>query len=355
MPERECPGPGSPDALVNKAIMPLCRAPGSEPGASDPQWWTASAIVRPVPVPLVSAAVITYNQRKYVEAALGSVLAQTYPHIEIIVGDDGSTDGTPDVLRRLQQRYPDRIGLALSPVNRGITANCNAVLAQSRGEYVAWLGGDDEWLPEKLSRQVKDLEAHPHASLSHHAVEMFFEGTGEVRVLDENPLRHPSVTELVSHCFINGSSVLHRRSAAPPHGFRSELQHGSDWLFYIETAMSGGLVRTPGVLGRYRQHAEQVTHPLAPYRAVVVSDYRRSLKRLSATYPELRKPVRKGLMTLWIWEFGVQRSAGTPLTVQVRALARAVAANPSPRELRQPLQNVLVRVLREHIERLRRR
>ena len=124
--------------------------------------------------PAVSISVLTYNQRDYVSRALDSILEQRVDfEYEIIVGDDGSTDGTRAVLLDYQRRFPDRIQLILHPRHYedevpGRTNNLTN-LQNCRGKYTAILDGDDYWTdPDKLQRQYDLLEAHPDVSLSCH-------------------------------------------------------------------------------------------------------------------------------------------------------------------------------------------
>lgn len=106
---------------------------------------------------MVSAIIPTYNRRELVVHAVGTVLAQTMPVAEIIVVDDGSTDGTEAALR---EAFGDRI-VYVRQANAGVSAARNRGLALARGRYLALLDSDDEWLPEKTARQVEWLEAHP--------------------------------------------------------------------------------------------------------------------------------------------------------------------------------------------------
>jgi glycosyltransferase involved in cell wall biosynthesis len=103
--------------------------------------------------PLVSAIIPTYNRAHLVTDAVDSILGQTYPEVEIIVVDDGSTD---DTLARLA-RYGSRIRV-ISQKNAGPAAARNRGIAAATGEFVAFLDSDDLWLPEKLERQVRMLE-----------------------------------------------------------------------------------------------------------------------------------------------------------------------------------------------------
>jgi glycosyltransferase involved in cell wall biosynthesis len=103
----------------------------------------------------------TFNRRQLVERAVRSVLAQTRSIEDIIVVDDGSTDGTGDALAAA---FDDRIRYVWQ-ANRGVAAARNHGLRLARGRYIAFLDSDDEWTPEKTDRQVRWLEAHPDFGL----------------------------------------------------------------------------------------------------------------------------------------------------------------------------------------------
>ena len=107
--------------------------------------------------PLVSAVIPTYNRARDVRIAVETALSQTYPTIEVIVVDDGSTDGTAEALR---QEFGDRLRCLVKP-NGGVSSARNAGLAAARGDYLALLDSDDEWLPTHVEAQVAFLERHP--------------------------------------------------------------------------------------------------------------------------------------------------------------------------------------------------
>jgi Glycosyl transferase family 2 len=110
-------------------------------------------------LPLVSIIVPVYNGEKYVRESLDSILAQTYPHTEILVMDDASTDGTPAIL----QSYAGRIRVVRQPQNRGIYANANDGIAMARGEYIAVYHADDVYEPVMVEREVEFLERYREA------------------------------------------------------------------------------------------------------------------------------------------------------------------------------------------------
>jgi glycosyltransferase involved in cell wall biosynthesis len=110
--------------------------------------------------PLVSVVIPTYNRVGQTIAAVDSVLAQTYTDLEIIVVDDGSTDGSDEAIQRLigERTGGGRPIRFLSQPNQGASAARNTGIANARGEYIAFLDSDDSWVPEKLEWQVRALE-----------------------------------------------------------------------------------------------------------------------------------------------------------------------------------------------------
>ncbi len=107
---------------------------------------------------MVSVVLPTYNRGWIVEEAVDSVLSQDYPAMELIVVDDGSTDGTPEIL----DRYGDRIRV-IRQRNRGVSAARNAGIDAASGELIAFLDSDDRWLEGKVREQVRFFRDHPEA------------------------------------------------------------------------------------------------------------------------------------------------------------------------------------------------
>lgn len=212
----------------------------------------------PVVWPKVSVMVITYNQQHWIEETLDSVLSQGYPNLELVVADDCSTDNTPDILRRYAEAWPGVVKPVLNPVNLGITGNCNAAFDACTGELVAILGGDDLFLPGKLHAQVRQFE-DPEVVLSYHAVDVFLSQTDETLFLTNQMPREDlnDVYEIIRKGGIPGaSSVMVRRSACPAKRFDERLPTVSDWLFYIDVALRGKVVKLDGLYGRYRKHGK---------------------------------------------------------------------------------------------------
>lgn len=123
-------------------------------------------------LPLVSIVTPSYNQARFLEATLESVLAQTYPNIEYIVIDGGSTDGSVEVL----QRYADRLAYWVSEKDAGQTDAINKGFARATGEVLAWLNSDDTYEPHAVAEAVAFLQEHPDVGLVY----------GDANFTDEN-------------------------------------------------------------------------------------------------------------------------------------------------------------------------
>src|SRR5262245_14501161 len=122
----------------------------------------------------VSVCIPTYNGAKFVAEAVQSVLVQSSTDFELLVVDDGSTDGTLDIVRSFTD---SRIQIHQNEKRLGIPKNWNHCLALARGEYICLFHQDDVMLPENLQRKVQVLAADPIVGLVHSAVEIVTEGS----------------------------------------------------------------------------------------------------------------------------------------------------------------------------------
>ncbi len=113
-------------------------------------------------MPLISVIIPTYNRAYCLKRAIDSVLTQTFQNYELMIVDDGSTDETQKVLKAYQD---ERLRIFTLAKNRGVSASRNVGIAKAKGQWVAFLDSDDEWLPQKLQRQYDDLQHFPHAGV----------------------------------------------------------------------------------------------------------------------------------------------------------------------------------------------
>src|SRR5215467_13265615 len=137
-------------------------------------------------IPMVSAIIIFLNAEKFLSEAIDSVLGQTFHDWELLLVDDGSTDGGSAIARRYSQKYPVRVQYLEHPshTNRGMSASRNLGIKHARGEYIAFLDADDVWLPHKLSEQVALLEAHPDVGMTYGHALIWSSWTGSREATD---------------------------------------------------------------------------------------------------------------------------------------------------------------------------
>src|SRR5919202_2999091 len=111
---------------------------------------------------LVSVVVPFWNDKKFIQETIESVFAQTYENWELLLVDDGSTDGSTQIALRYAEQYPEKVRYLEHPghQNRGMSAARNLGISHAKGAYIGFLDADDVWLPYKLEQQVAILTSH---------------------------------------------------------------------------------------------------------------------------------------------------------------------------------------------------
>src|SRR5947208_2727549 len=117
--------------------------------------------------PLVTCIIIFLNEAHFLGEAIESVVSQSYPHWELLLVDDGSSDDSTSLAQDYTTRYPEQIRYLEHPghTNRGMSASRNLGIHHARGEYLAFLDADDVWLPAKLVRRIELMEKLPEVGL----------------------------------------------------------------------------------------------------------------------------------------------------------------------------------------------
>jgi glycosyltransferase involved in cell wall biosynthesis len=216
-------------------------------------------------LPLVSVIIAAFNAEAYLKETCLSVLSQTYPTIELIVVDDGSTDGTAAVVRTLAAS-DSRIRL-IQQENRGVAAARNAAIAQAAGEFIAPLDADDVWDRTKIARQVERLQACGPGTGIAYCWWAWIDDRGAV--LDRSPrwqVEGRAVSQLAEVNFTGSASVpLYRRSCLDEIGAydvtlqRHRSQGCEDWELALRVAGRWDVAVVPAVLVGYRRRTDSMS------------------------------------------------------------------------------------------------
>ncbi len=209
--------------------------------------------------PLVSAVVATYNRADLVAQTLDSILAQSYSNLEVIVVDDGSTDGTGEMIR---ERYGDRVRYFRQD-NAGPSAARNWGIEQARGEYIAFLDDDDLWLPTKIERQVAALQRAPDCVVCYARCEVLGDdgaGTGEVFAVSDEGRSGDVFTLVLRRTAMLLPTVLVRRAALDEVGlFDPALPIGEDTDLFLRLTLDYPAVYLRETLALVREHEGRKT------------------------------------------------------------------------------------------------
>ena len=209
-------------------------------------------------LPKVSIIIPVYNHEKYIRECVESALAQDYENLEVIVVDDGSTDGTPEILKE----FGERINY-IRQENQGTSAALNTGLRHAQGSLVGWLSSDDLYLPGKIKYQVEKFRGEPSLGLVYTDwIKIDSQGREIQMVHSPCPSSEHFVGEMLKGNFVNGSSALIRKECFEKAGyFDTGLAAGSDvdmWFRLLKNGYRFGHVPRP--LIKYRWHPSNLSH-----------------------------------------------------------------------------------------------
>jgi glycosyltransferase involved in cell wall biosynthesis len=148
-----------------------------------------------LPSPQISVIVIFLNGEPFMEETIQSVLAQSYKNWELLLVDDGSTDGSTDLALRYAQTYPHKVSYLEHEdhQNKGMSATRNLGIQKAKGDYVAFLDADDIWLPETLAEQLTLLISHPKAAMVYGPIQWWSSWTGDPEEARYDFIENPGV------------------------------------------------------------------------------------------------------------------------------------------------------------------
>ncbi|MBA3884873.1 MAG: glycosyltransferase family 2 protein [Acidobacteria bacterium] len=249
--------------------------------------------------PAVSVIVPTFNRADVLSRAIDSVLGQSFSDFELLVVDDGSTDGTASVVARYQDR---RVRYLPQPRNAGVSAARNRGLREARADLVAFLDSDDEWLPEKLAQQVELFERLPdEVGLVYTGVECILPDGR--RRMDMPKERGDVYRQMLGRNVVHGggSNVMMRRNVVATAGFFDEgLRAIEDYEYWLRVArffkidyVAAPLIRyyDPQAAGR----RSQALRANLDTREWFFRKYSREMRRAGVAHLFLLKSMRRAL------------------------------------------------------------
>jgi glycosyltransferase involved in cell wall biosynthesis len=217
---------------------------------SDP---TIARTTPPDAAPLVSVVLASRNGERFLPKALASLAAQTWPHVEVLAVDDGSTDGTGALLERFAAGRP--MARVIHTDGLGPATARALALEQARGAFFAVHDDDDVSHPERLERQVRHLLAHPGIGLLGTAADIIDERGARV---GPHPVPFGSYairrTLRRAPAFVHGSVMMRREAYVATGGYRAPFRAAEDYDLYLRMPVDMDLENLPETLYAWRRH-----------------------------------------------------------------------------------------------------
>ncbi|MEH6388836.1 MAG: glycosyltransferase [Pseudomonas profundi] len=204
--------------------------------------------------PLVSVIVPSYNHSEYIQDCIESIINQSYLDIELIVIDDGSTDGSPKLVERMTARCTSRFLRfeCRSRANKGLLATLNEGLEWCKGSFVCALASDDIWLEEKTALQVDYLVNNPDVVAVFGGITLIDIGGKHLRTVSRPGLY--SFEDIFMHRhFLPAPTAMMRLDAVKSIGYDEDIKI-EDWYMWLRLSKYGRLEALNEVVSLYRQH-----------------------------------------------------------------------------------------------------
>lgn len=254
------------------------------------------------PSSMISIIMPCLNGARHVQAAIDSVLAQTFNNFELIVVDNGSTDRTPEILEAI---IDPRLRL-LSLPERGVSRARNLGLQEARGAFIAFLDSDDTWSTEFLEKMYTALAANPDAVLAYCGWQNLGlpgpRGEPFVPPDYENPDKAAAMLEgcrwPIHACLTRHTAIIEAG------GFNTRLIIAEDYLLWMEVSVIGPIICVPEVLAQYHHHGgEQATHN----RALAVLDTLTAKQMFLHRHPKIAENIGIVRIESLTWDDLIQK------------------------------------------------
>lgn len=204
--------------------------------------------------PMISVIMSTYNEEKYIETSLKSLLNQTFKDFEIIIVDDASTDHTRQLIQGLQDK---RIHLISNEENQGLTKNLNKALQYVTGKYIARMDGDDIAFPKRFEKQYQYMEKHPDTMLVSCYTKSFGDSDLVFALPDNSEVL--KVRMLVRPVYAHPGFMMRRELIESGYRYNEEYRTAQDYEFASRVAEKYKIGLVPEVLLLYRVHKKQIS------------------------------------------------------------------------------------------------
>ena len=296
---------------------------------------------------LISVVIPVYNGEKTVGETLKSVLAQTYENIEVVVINDGSTDGTGAIVEGIGD---DRVKLFSYP-NAGLAASRNRGIERASGDYISFTDADDLWTAEKLADQLAALKQHPNAAVAYSWTDYIDAQSQFLQAGTHISASGDVLAKLLEINFIeSGSNVLLLRDVFETVGdFDVTLTAAEDWDMWLRLAKKYEFVAVPSPQVLYRRTLSMSSNVTRQER-----ECRKVLDRAFADTPESLQPLRrKSLAKLYKYLIfkALEGSPGpTKAWLTAKCLGQAIRYNPALLGQSKVVLSVIVKIFAALLE-----
>ena len=269
-------------------------------------------------MPRVSVVMPVYNSERYLAEAIASVLGQTYPDFELIIVDDGSTDGSAAIVEAYARR-DSRIQFMPLRENRGIASTRNHGIAAASGEYVAMMGNDDICLPDRLRRQVNFLDANPPIGVVGGNIHVVDQDLG-FRFESNLPLEHALVTWglYFSASVADPTTMIRRELLVVAGGYDEDCRTADDTELWTRLIQQTRFANLPDILMLYRRHPGAISVKHREKQRAEGSAVRR--KALELLWGELPEATADLFKRVWLRETNFRRAERNLLRIEMTRL-----------------------------------